>query len=358
MTTVYLAGANASTLAAVAGKHVLISYHGAASSQRAMLAARAEGTVAGLILDCGAFTAWSKGTPVDLAGYIAFVKQAIALGQLDAAIALDVIPGAPGRLPTAAEVASAKAETLANLTAMTAAGIPAAKLMPVATLHDASWSATIAGYLAAGFTTIALGGCAKSAKSLVKPWLDAVFAAFPGVKFHLLGMTRAWTSAYPAESCDSTSWLMLAKNRHAEGGAGFGDNSYVAKGLSAWGYFKHQATALVATGGGHDLSDAELRAVGAYGLTTRALGGAGAFLPTEPTALAMALAEIRATWGSGVSLERVAGFLKGESGRGAIVLPAFTLTDADRVAAGNLNRVPAVAVFETPKGQLGWAFAA
>jgi hypothetical protein len=362
MRTVYLAGANRSTLPAVAGKHVLISYHGEAMSQRALLAARAARKVAGLILDCGAFTAWSKGQPVDLAGYIAFVREAIAAGQLDHAIALDVIPGAPGRAPSADEVAAAKAETFANLDAMRAAGIPTARLLPVATLHDADWQGTIGAYLAMGFTYIALGGCAKAGKAEAQAWLDAVFAAFPGVDFHLLGITRAWADHYPARSADSTSWLQLAKNRHAEGGRGLAANAYVAKGLSTADYLRHRPTAEVACGGGADLSDATLRAVGAFGMTRKAAGGAGAFLPTAAKAIDGAILDLVARHGYGdgeeIDLGLMAEFVADEVARGAAVAPAFAWTAADAATNRAFRARFAPAVVVTEGGQLAWDFLA
>lgn len=370
MRTVYLAGANRSNLPAVQGRHVLISYHSEAMSQRHLLTARAAGEVAGLILDCGAFTAWSKGSAVDLGGYIAFVKQALAAGQLDYAIALDVIPGAPDRAPSADEVAAAKAATFANLEAMLAAGIPAARLLPVVTLHDADWAGTIEAYLDMGFTYMALGGCAKAPKGQAQAFLDGVFEVFPEVDFHLLGITRAWADAYPARSADSTSWLQLAKNRHASGGRGLDANAYVAKGLSAADYLRHQPTALVAAGGGASLTDTELREVGAYGMTRKPAGGAGAFLPTAARARREAVVDLVLRYGYGdgeeVDLGLMAEWIADEAEREVVALPAFAWSAADEAARREHREAfdapafepddLAITIITDPSGQLRLAF--
>jgi hypothetical protein len=77
-----------------------------------------------LILDSGAFSAWSQGRGVVLDEYASWAQQQAARFPRVLAVNLDVIPGQRGRTSTADERDVAMAQSLANALVLRAAGLP------------------------------------------------------------------------------------------------------------------------------------------------------------------------------------------------------------------------------------------
>lgn len=185
----------------VENQHCLVSF--AVPSERRLIK---EGwNVKGWMLDSGAFTAWKLGKVIDLDEYIAFVKEHKHL--LDGFIALDVIPGAPGRLPTKEEADTAYRQTLDNIEAMESVG-----LNPIPVYHQGEPIAVLDHYVEKGYELIALGATESRGKPELIDWLLPLFQRHPGQKFHGLAMTQQRLIRWlPFWSVDSTTWLCFQK---------------------------------------------------------------------------------------------------------------------------------------------------
>ena len=140
-----------------------------------------------LMLDSGAFTAFTKGVTIDIDEYIAFVKEV----KPHYAIQLDVIGN--------------EEDTWKNYVYQ-AERVPC---MPV--IHYKASEAHIRRVLDAS-EYICLGGLVPHAGRFktLNPWLDYIFS-FPEVRkkrIHALGITTQQTLLrYPFYSCDSSSWI-------------------------------------------------------------------------------------------------------------------------------------------------------
>lgn len=219
---VYLSGPQRGWRAELEGQHLLVSY--AEPRQLSLLAAGWD--VPGWLVDCGAFTTWRQGRPVDLDRYIAFcldLERRAAAGEfvLDGYLALDCIPGEPHRMPTPEECDAAVETTRANLAAMRAAG-----LRPVPIYHEGEPIDVLDAYVAEGHELIALGATASRGKACLINWLLPIFERHPAQRFHGLAMTQArLMSSLPFASVDSTTWLTPCKY-------GLAGNKYLIRGRS------------------------------------------------------------------------------------------------------------------------------
>lgn len=158
----------------------------------------------GWLLDSGAFAVWNSGAPpIDLDAYCAFVET--VKDKVDGYIALDVIPGAPGRQPTADEVGMALDHSLRNLSEMRSRGL---EPMPVFHEGDPDW--VLAEFVRSGAPVICLAGTVSRGKPELLPWLRRIFATYPEQRFHGLAMTQRdilCADDLPFWSVDSTTWL-------------------------------------------------------------------------------------------------------------------------------------------------------
>lgn len=205
---VYLSGPQESWRAQLEGHHLLVSY-----AERRQLKLLGLGwDVPGWLVDSGAFTQWTREKPVDLTEYIAFcleLEHRAAAGEfkLDGYLALDVIPGAPGRMPTPEEAAAATAASLENLAAMRAAG-----LSPIPIYHEGEPMSVLDAYVAEGHPMIALGATASRGKPELSDWLRPIFERHPEQAFHGLAMTQKRVlKDFPFASVDSTTWLNFVR---------------------------------------------------------------------------------------------------------------------------------------------------
>lgn len=164
-------------------------------------------------LDSGAFSAWSRGTFIDLDEYIAFIKANI--DHIEAYANLDVIPGEPGRNASAAEREAAAAQSWTNFEHMRSEG-----LNPVPIFHvGEKWSWL--ERMCAACDYIGFGGMVGShlTPDLRRTWLDDAFSRIcdadgkPKVRVHGFGMTAIpLVFRYPWYSVDSTTWIKVAAN--------------------------------------------------------------------------------------------------------------------------------------------------
>src|SRR5690606_11430218 len=104
-----------------------------------------------IMLDSGAFSAWTRGEILKLDDYITFIKR--YEGRLNSYINLDVIPGTRGTVPTVKEVEYAAAASLDNYKSMVAAG-----LRPIPVFHYGENLRWLDRLLEAGADYICLGG--------------------------------------------------------------------------------------------------------------------------------------------------------------------------------------------------------
>jgi hypothetical protein len=140
------------------------------------------------VLDSGAYTAWTKGTPVDLVQYIYICQELLAVDPtLTEIFALDVIGDWRG--------------TRRNTELMWAAGIPA-----IPTYHPEEPEDVLIGY-ARDYPKIALGGVVGQPKAWKAAWVGQCFARVWPKKIHGLGMmSEELLAAYPFHSVDASNW--------------------------------------------------------------------------------------------------------------------------------------------------------
>lgn len=163
-----------------------------------------------MMLDSGAFSAWKRGTTIDVNDYIAYIKKNQHL--LYSYVNLDVIPGVPGRKATQAEVESAAKASYKNLKLMHKAG-----LSPIPVFHygeDFKWLQQL---LDDEESYIGLGGLVGQPQPDQIAFLDHVFTMLtdsmgqPLVKTHGFGVASfPLLKRYPWTTCDATSWAMTA----------------------------------------------------------------------------------------------------------------------------------------------------
>jgi hypothetical protein len=161
-----------------------------------------------LMLDSGAFSAWTRGEKIDLEEYMKFIRDNADL--VETYINLDVIPGQRGVRPTVGEVDWAAAASLDNYKAMRAAG-----LHPIPVFHFGEAFIWLERLMETGADYICLGGTVGRRFSDKRDFFDKSFTILtngrgePLVKVHGLGVSEGrFVSRYPWQSVDSTSWAI------------------------------------------------------------------------------------------------------------------------------------------------------
>lgn len=160
-----------------------------------------------LMLDSGAFGAWTRGQSIDVEDYIAFVRE---FGDLfETVVNLDVIPGDFGRKKTEKDVEYAAEASFDNLVAMQEAGIPA---IPV--FHQGEAWRHLDRLVERGEPYIGISPSGDSI-SMNHGWFDDVFTRItdsqgrPYVKTHGFGVTAVPVLfKYPWYSFDSVTWVI------------------------------------------------------------------------------------------------------------------------------------------------------
>lgn len=176
--------------------------------QRASRVPEAPRHTARIMLDSGAYSAWTRGGTIKVGDYIDFIRR--HRDRLDTYINLDVIPGSKGVRPTLREVDHAAAASFDNYEVMRAAG-----LSPIPVFHYGESFSWLERLVAAGADYIALGGTVGVPTGRKREFLDECFAILtdaagaPVIKVHGLGVTdSAALARYPWHSADSTSWMI------------------------------------------------------------------------------------------------------------------------------------------------------
>lgn len=164
-----------------------------------------------VILDSGAFSAWSRGEALDIDAYIAFIFANAE--HIDHYVNLDVIPGSFGVIPTPTEVEASARKSWDNLLYMEGHGL---KPMPVFHMgEDFEWLRKIVVHALneGGSDYVGISPANDRPTVQKRKWLDRVFTTIgdadgrPMVKTHGLGVTSIpLLVRYPWHSVDSSSW--------------------------------------------------------------------------------------------------------------------------------------------------------
>jgi len=169
-----------------------------------------------IILDSGAFSAWTKEEEIDIEDYAAFAINNLQV--FDYIINLDVIPGKIGKKGTdlsQEEVEGASRKGYRNYRTMLKSGIPKDKLIHV--FHQEEnfiWLKR----MVKNMSYIGLSPANDRSSKEKKIWLDECMnhvlddKGYPLVKFHGFGVTSiSIMFRYPWYSVDSGSWMQYSK---------------------------------------------------------------------------------------------------------------------------------------------------
>lgn len=163
-------------------------------------------------LDSGAFSAWSRGTVIDIDEYCAFIKANIDLIEVYAS--LDVIPGEPNKMATSQQRDEAAEQSWKNYLYMVGEGLD-----PLPVYHYGEDPRHLERMLDYGCPYIGIGGLVGIPGALRRVWLDRVFDRLTDeggkaiVKTHGFGMTSIpLIFRYPWHSVDSTTWIKITAN--------------------------------------------------------------------------------------------------------------------------------------------------
>jgi hypothetical protein len=162
------------------------------------------------MLDSGAFSAWVRGSKLDLDDYIAYCLK--NREYCDIIVNMDVIPGEFGRVPSADEVEASAQKSWDNLIYMEQFGL---KPMPV--FHQGERFYWLEKLIAHGCTYIGISPANDRTTAQKRLWLDDVFSAIVDdegratIQTHGFGVTSIdLLFRYPWHSADSTSWSLSA----------------------------------------------------------------------------------------------------------------------------------------------------
>lgn len=163
-----------------------------------------------LMLDSGAFTAWSQGKEINLKDYIKYIKD--NRGIIDTYFNLDVIPGGVGGKPTVESIETAAAASYRNLEKMREAGLD-----PIPVYHEGERFYWLHKMLEDGCKYIGLGGLGGKSPEAKQLWMDQSFTILtekdgrPKIKVHGLGIASFdLLRRYPWYTCDATSWALTS----------------------------------------------------------------------------------------------------------------------------------------------------
>lgn len=162
-----------------------------------------------MMLDSGAFGAWSRGEEIDIDLYIAFILANSE--HINTYVNLDVIPAKLGVVATPAQVEESAQLSWRNMLYMESHG-----LKPIPVFHQGERFDWLRKMMDHGCPYIGISPSNNNNVSSQKQiWLDRVFdvicdeAGEALVKTHAFGMTALpLLQRYPWYSADSTSWIL------------------------------------------------------------------------------------------------------------------------------------------------------
>lgn len=182
-------------------RHILESFH-YVGKQKYADDMRADG--AKIFLDSGAYSAFTKGTEIDLPNYCEYVKRNYdIIESVDGTYLFSVLDGIGDPL-----------KTWRNQLAMEERGV-----RPLPCFHYGEDERYLEWYLER-YDYITLGGMVPIETSQLYLWLDRIFdryltddAGRPKLKVHGFGLsTIGIMERYPWFSVDSSSWVLIAAN--------------------------------------------------------------------------------------------------------------------------------------------------
>lgn len=163
-----------------------------------------------LMLDSGAYTAWTKGEAINLKDYIAYIKENAEL--IDTFFNLDVIPGKIGEPRSPADLELGAKLSYQNLQKMKKAG-----LHPIPVFHQQEDFKWLHRMIADKEPYIALSTFKELSVQENQDWLDECFTILtdedgnPNMKIHGLGIASFdLLKRYSWFTCDATSWALTA----------------------------------------------------------------------------------------------------------------------------------------------------
>jgi hypothetical protein len=167
-----------------------------------------------LMLDSGAFSAWSQKTTIDIDAYLKFALAHIDL--IDYVVNLDVIPGWPGKKLTPKDREESAQKGWANYVYLKKKGIPKEKLIHV--FHQGEDFKWLRRMIARDLGYIGVSPANDKTTAQKMQWLDECMnhvtdrKGFPIIKFHGFAVTSLRLMLrYPWYSVDSTSWVMTSR---------------------------------------------------------------------------------------------------------------------------------------------------
>lgn len=186
-------------LTKVKPSHILVSYYYFKNKSMRTLCEEL-GYQPKILLDSGAYSAFSIGRNISPIDYMNYIDQ--NLTYLDWYISLDVI-GDPWLSEKYYEIMRKKNYT------------------PCPVYHIGDPWEYLERYVADS-ERVSLGGTVFiKDKKKVADWICSVQEKYPNTRFHLLGSSSTWILDIPGlESCDSSTWILQAKNgvpRHIKG---------------------------------------------------------------------------------------------------------------------------------------------
>lgn len=165
-----------------------------------------------MLLDSGAFSAWTKQKSVDLDAYIEFIKE--FKDYFEYYVNLDVIPGEWGRKPSPDEIEASAEKGYENYHYMLSKGIEKDRLIHVFHQHE-NWKWL--KRMVAEIPYIGLSPANDSPTPSKRRWLDQCMLyttdaqGFPLVKTHGFAVTGLnFMYRYPWFSVDSLTWRLCA----------------------------------------------------------------------------------------------------------------------------------------------------
>lgn len=163
-----------------------------------------------IMLDSGAYSAWSHNKTIDVRDYIKFVKK--VKDQVWCYVNLDVIPGSIERTRTLEEVEASAAKSYQNLERMRDAG-----LRPLPVFHQGEDFSWLEKMIADGEKYIGISTAKNQPNPVQNRWLDQFFTAItdskgrPIVRIHGFGSSHvALLKRLPWQSVDSAGWTIAA----------------------------------------------------------------------------------------------------------------------------------------------------
>lgn len=143
-----------------------------------------------ILLDSGAYSAWSKGKNIALVDYMDYLRRNEK--WISEYISLDVIGDS-------------------RLSRWYWRIMREYGFRPVPVFHWGEDEEDLKWYIEQGATRIALGGTVPVyPKEKVAEWAKAITAKYPHVSFHLLGSSSDIIMDSGVSSCDSSTWMMAA----------------------------------------------------------------------------------------------------------------------------------------------------